>query len=225
MLILDHFRELPLKVDRTAMLKHLRRKKVLTISDVSNVLECAVITARRCMKNWNASRSCNQNGKFYTFPEIPSFDDHGLWRYEGVLFSKHGNLVETLIHFIKVSQAGMSGSEMTLLTGLSSNSSIVYQLRDNGHLRIERVGGRVALFDADKAHFERQRAAREIQQSVSMPKCEDALMILVELIKRPGIELPQIARTLRDSGRKVSEASIYKLLEKHGLLKKIPDTT
>jgi hypothetical protein len=211
--------------DKTSMLKHLHRKKVMTISQVSNALGCAVITARRRMKDWHAFRSCNQNGKFYTLPEIPSFDDHGLWRYEGVLFSKHGNLMKTLIHLIKEAEAGMSGPDVTRLMGLSSNSSIVYQLRDAGLLRIERVMGRVALFDGDVTHYQRQRAAREIQQSAQLPKCEVALLILVELIKDPGIEMHQIVRALRTNGRTVSEGSIHRLLEHYGLLKKTPDMT
>lgn len=225
MLILDHIPGAEVEIDRKLMLKHLHRKKTMTISQVSNLLGCAVITARRRMKDWHAFRSCNQNGKFYTLPEIPSFDDHGLWRYEGILFSKHGNLVKTLIHLIREAEAGMTGSDVLRLTGLSSNSSIVYQLRDAGHLRIEKVSGRVALFDSDIVHYQQQRSVREKHQSVPLPKCEDALMILVEMIKNPGASVDQIVHVMLKKHRKISAASIHKILEHYDVLKKTPDTT
>lgn len=211
--------------NRKRILKMLRRQKVTTIGEVAAKLDCVVRTAQRRFKEWNAFRSCNKNGKFYTLPEILSFDDNGLWRYEGMLFSQHGNLKDTITHLVKSSTAGLASAELESLTWVAGNNPIIYQLRDAGQIRIAKVGSRIALFDADSKRFQAQQSKRTETRSISLPKCEDGLIILVEMIKNPGIELMEIAKRLRKVGRKVSESSIQRFLDHHGLSKKNTDTS
>ncbi len=196
----------------------------MTIDCVSDLLKCSLRTVHRRFKDWRAIRSCNRNGKFYTLPEIPKFDDAGLWRYKGILFSEHGNLKETLIHLVNDSSRGLNGDELEQLTGIAANNPIIYQLRDAGHVRLERVMRRTVLFSGDDQRFRVQLTERESQRAAPLPKCEDALMVFVEMIKNPGIEPSGISRKLRKIGRKVSETSIRQLLLRHGLPKKTPAT-
>lgn len=210
--------------DRDLVLKNLKRQKVITLADVGDLLKCSLRTIHRRFKEWRALRSCNKNGKYYTLPEIPSFDDAGLWRYKGILFSTHGNLKKTLIHLVENAPAGLNSCEMEQLTGMAANNPIIYQLRDNSQIRLQRTAGRTVLFSADTQLRKAQVSERERRQVAPLPKCEDALMVFVELIKNPGIEPSQISRRLRRIGRKVSESSIQHLLARHGLSKKTPAT-
>ena len=214
-----------MEINRKSILSHMRKKKVMTIVQFSTLMCCAVITARRRQKKWKAVRSCNQNGKFYTLPEVAFFDDTGLWRYEGILFSSNGNLKETIVYLVNASQAGLNRVDLERLLGVTPKNPIVYQLRDEGLLRLEKVEGKVTLLDVNEKNYRQQRAEREKEELVSLPKCEEGLMILVEMIKNPGAELIQVKGLLRKIGCNISVASIKRFLDHHDLSKKNTDTT
>ena len=63
-----------------------RKKKVVTIQELINVLKKSIATVRRRLKKWKAFTSYNQNGRYYALPEIPKFNSFGLWKYRKVLF-------------------------------------------------------------------------------------------------------------------------------------------
>ncbi|HKL58901.1 MAG TPA: hypothetical protein VJ863_03300 [Sphaerochaeta sp.] len=41
--------------------------------------------------------SYNHNGRFYTLAGIPQFDEHGLWGYKNIRFSRFGTLMDLRI--------------------------------------------------------------------------------------------------------------------------------
>lgn len=205
------------------LLKKLRQRKVITIDESAKLFSCSVVSARRKLKAWDAFTSCNRNGKFYTLLEITDFDESGLWWYEEILFSQHGNLKNTLRHLIDTSSCGLSGKELSALTGVMPNNPIVYQLRDKGQLRLEKHEKRMVLFSIDDQNWQKQRTERSRIKPAILPKCEHAVAILIEMIKMPGIDIQGIAVRLRKRGIKILEESIKALLVKHNLLKKTPD--
>ena len=58
----------------TTVLKAFKKKKVLMIDELSGLLGCSVVTARRRLKQWKACTSYNQNGRYYVLPDIAKFD-------------------------------------------------------------------------------------------------------------------------------------------------------
>jgi hypothetical protein len=84
----------------STVIQKFKNKKVVTIVVLAAWLSCSIATARRRLKAWRAYTSYNHNGRFYTLPEIADFDDNGLWRHQGVFFSKHGNLKRTLAYLV-----------------------------------------------------------------------------------------------------------------------------
>ena len=80
------------------------------------------ITAQAKLKLWKTYTSYTQNGKYYTLPEIPQFDIHGIWQFKKVAFSKHGNLKKTIIKLVASSSAGLTGKQLCELLGLSPQS-------------------------------------------------------------------------------------------------------
>ena len=96
-----------LTMDEHDILVEFRKKKIMTIEDLRPLFQSSTITVRRRLKKWGTFTSINQNGRYYTLPEIPEFDENGLWRYHMALFSKHGNLGQTVIDLIKRFEAGL----------------------------------------------------------------------------------------------------------------------
>jgi hypothetical protein len=209
--------------ERKQVLKKLRRQKVMTLDEIAAALVCSPRSVQRRFSKWRMIKSFNQNSKYYTLPEIPKFNEYGLWYYEGIGFSQHGNLKETLIYLVAQSKAGIVAGELENLLGLASNSPVVYQMRNDGLLKMEKAFGRVTLFSANHARFQFQLHERERIGSTPLPGCEESVLILVEMIKNPEISPAQISHRLNKSGHSVNETGIRKFLEYHGLVKKTLD--
>ena len=74
-------------MDEKHVYQRFRRQKIITIDQLVKLLTSSVITARRRLKKWQTYTSINKNGRYYTLPQIPVFDENGLWWYQTVLFS------------------------------------------------------------------------------------------------------------------------------------------
>src|SRR5574341_301129 len=56
--------------------------------------------------------SYSHAGRYYTLRDIPQFDPHGLWQYQGVGFSRHGSLKTTVERLVEQSEAGRTHPEV-----------------------------------------------------------------------------------------------------------------
>jgi hypothetical protein len=67
-------------------------RKVLSIKDLSGIIRKSNRTIYRYLEQWKTYTSYNFNGSYYTLQDTPVFDKNGLWIYNDIRFSKHGNL-------------------------------------------------------------------------------------------------------------------------------------
>lgn len=204
------------------VLKKFQRIKVVTIEQLVNLLKSSVITARRRLKQWEALTSFNRNGRYYTLPGIPQFDDRGIWKYQTILFSKYGNLKQTIMELVRRSEAGLSAREVAQLVEIPSNSSIFSQLE---RVKREKHQGHFVYFSDDPETYQKQKSALDQPRAASgFPSDEQAVRILVQYIKYPQVGIEELAERVARQGRLVEPSVIRSFLEYHDLLKKIPDT-
>ena len=105
----------------------LEKAKIFNIGELASLLTCSVPNARLKLKQWQAYTSYNQNGKYYALPQVPRFDDHGLWRYKNAAFSRHGNLKKTVIHLVSVRLPGFpENSSVRFLAFHPSHFCIIF---------------------------------------------------------------------------------------------------
>lgn len=212
-------------MDISTVISSFRKEKIVTIVLLATWLSCSIPTARRRLKAWKAYTSYNHNGRYYTLPEIAQFDANGLWRYQGVCFSKHGNLKQTLVHLVTHSEQGLSGSELGELLGLQPRSFLSH-FRNHPALCREEIMGRWIWFAADPKIRDKQsqaRLAQVVTPTPRMPSDIEAVMILVDLIHHPHSGLEQIAGRLKPKGFDIDVEAIRKLLTHYDLLKKTVD--
>ena len=203
-------------------IKVFKKKKVLMIEELSGLLDSSLVTARRRLKQWEAYTSYNQNGRYYVLPDIAKFDIHGLWRHQGILFSQHGNLKQTVIALVKNSPAGLTGSQIGELVSLAPRSFLSH-FRNESQLRREMIEGRFVYFASDKATCSQQKTFRQTpmnQADMRAPTDAEAVVILVERIKHSGLPIEDLAKKLRKVGYRFSAEAIRRFLDSHGLLKK-----
>lgn len=210
----------------TAARRHLEKIKIFSIGELASVLTCSVPNARLKLKQWGAYTSYNQNGKYYTLPKIPQFNQHGLWRYKDVAFSKHGNLKKSIIHLVTASSAGLSGKQLGELLGLSPQSFLHHFRGCPGICREKYDGVYIYFSDIDEMYKKQvgQRSTLVHKSAIVTISDSEAIMILVAIIRQHGISAEEILALPEIIKSKLKPVNIQGFMEFYGLLKKIPDS-
>jgi hypothetical protein len=213
-------------MDENKVLQVFERLKIMTIDQLAKMLQSSAITVRRRLKKWNSYTSINRNGRYYTLPRIAQFDVNGLWRYQSVLFSEHGNLKQTIVWLIGQSQTGLTAGEIAKIVDLSPSSSLFTQVHKSAGISRERYGGRFVYYSGSPERYHRQKQERIASRPkvIDWPSDACAVMILVELIKHPGIDIEELAVRVAKQGYPLAPDGIGVFLRSHGLLKKTSDT-
>jgi len=204
-------------------LKIFRRRKILMLMEVAGLIRRTIYTARRWLKAQKVHRSYNKNGRYYTLPDVPEFDANGLWRWRGILFSRYGNLTETVIELIRRSEAGLDATEVGERIGLAPRSFLSAFAGRPG-LRREKTQGRFIYYAADPSLYSQQRQRRSLMSATRREPSElEAMAILVEKIKHPALSVEELCRRLRRKKLQVEPEMIWSLFARHGLgVKKTP---
>ncbi|HKK69494.1 MAG TPA: hypothetical protein VJ946_14820 [Bacteroidales bacterium] len=209
-----------------AVWHQLEKNKVFNIEDLTSLLTCSVPNARLKLKQWQAYTSYNQNGRYYTLPQVPRFNDDGLWRYKNIAFSRHGNLKKTVIHLVKTSSAGFSGKQLGEILGLSPRS-FLHHFRNCPGIHREKHDGVFIYFSDIEQVYEKQLQERKslADQSVIVTLSDpEAILILVAIIREHGISAEEIAVLPEVKKSKIKLSTIQSFMAYHGLLKKMPDS-
>ena len=207
------------------VLMKFRQEKIMTIEQLIQLLQCSAITVRRRLKKWETHTSINQNGRYYTLPEIPEFDGNGLWKYQSVLFSAYGNLKQTIIELIRRSQAGLSAADISQIIEIPSGSSYFSQIKDSDGIKREKHQGRFIYFSDAPLKYQQQKRVFGQHKIDGWPTDAQAVEILVHLVKNPGIEVEQLAIEAARPGKRFDFVTVKHFLQFHDLLKKTSDTT
>ena len=203
--------------------RFLRLKKIATLGELVLHLHCSARTVQRRLAECKALHSYNHNGRYYTLPQVPQFDSHGLWRYRGVFFSRYGNLPETFVQVVHQSPAGLTAAEAGELLGLRP-SSFLWSLRNHPGLKREKHQGLyVYLADESQRRAEQQRQRARTPPAFREPTAPEAVALLVEKIKHPALNGKALCRRLREQGLHVEPERIDAFFARHGLtVKKTP---
>lgn len=204
-------------------LKSFRRRMILTVGEVADLIDSTIHTARRRLKQWGAMTSYNHNGRYYTLPDVPEFDLNGVWHYRGVSFSRYGNLKQTVIELVRCAQAGLDAAEMRSALGVDPRSFLSAFAADPRISR-EKSRGRFVYYCADPAVYEKQRQRRwALNTKGRQPSPAEAVAILVEKIKRPKLSNEALSQRLKKQNLSVPPQIIDNLFRHHGLaVKKTP---
>ncbi|HDL86085.1 MAG TPA: hypothetical protein ENH11_07160 [Candidatus Acetothermia bacterium] len=197
-----------------------RRRKVMTLEAVAELVHSSIHTARRRLKEWRTHTSYNQNGRYYTPPDVPAFDADGLWHWRGVFFSRYGNLKQTVVELIRRSAAGLDAGEMGSLLGLDPRS-FLSSFADHPQIKREKSQGRFVYYCADRSAYSGQQQRRSVLIAEGrQPTSFEAIAILVEKIKHPALTNEALSRRLKKQKLSVEPETIKNLLVRHGLAEK-----
>jgi hypothetical protein len=213
----------PMQDATAALLRRWRRTKVLTLPELLAELRTSLRTLRRRLKGWGALASFNRNGRFYTLPEVPQYDEHGLWFHREIGFSRHGHLPQTIVALVRQSPGGLTAAELGRRLRLDPRS-FLWQFHQHPGLQREKQPGGYVYFATDPTVAERQKCVRrETRAPVPLPSAEEAIAVLVEAIQHPQRSPPQLATALQARYPHLTAEAIVALFAHHHLtLKKTP---
>jgi hypothetical protein len=201
----------------------LRLKRIATLVELAVHLQCSPRTAQRRLTQCRAIHSYNHNARYYTLPQIPQFDAHGLWRYRGVFFSRYGSLPQTFAQLVHQSPAGLTAAEAGELLGLRP-SSFLWALRDHPAVKREKYQG-LYLYWAGNADRRAAQQRQRVQARPTRPGLTEteAISILVAKIKHPAANVEALSRRLAVQRLRIEPERISELLAQHGVgVKKTP---
>ena len=203
--------------------KAFRKRKIMTLEEVAELIHNSIHTARRRLKTWQAHNSYNRNGRYYTLPDVPVFDAEGLWQWHGVFFSQHGNLKQTVVELVRRSQAGLDAGQMRSLLGLEPRS-FLSAFAVHPRIRREKAQGQFVYYSSEAAVYSTQRQRRcALSAKGRQPTAFEAIAILVEKIKHPALSNDALSRRLRTQNLSVESETIHNLFVRHDLaVKKTP---
>ena len=120
----------------------LREQTVAALPDVMAALGPRVSrrTAFRKLKDLEARTSYSHRGGYYTLDEFADFDDHGLWAFAGVRFSRAGTLVATAEAFVNDVEAGHFVDELDNRLGVGTQDAL-RKLVGDGRLTRHKLAG------------------------------------------------------------------------------------
>jgi len=185
------------------------------------------MTAWRLLRKEGYCTSYNQNAMYYTLASVPQFDDHGLWAYQDVRFSKWGTLPQTVVAVIERSPAGMTALELAEILQVRNVKPLLTQLILKQGLRREAVGGSFVYLAVEQSRHQQQLKRRTEgvrPPSPPLPELQQIIALLVEMIQHPQQTPRQWARRLRRRNIRLGAQDIravmehYQLTVKKGLL-------
>jgi len=179
---------------------------------------CSPMTLWRRLREVGYFTSYNCNAQYYTLSKIPRFDEHGLWSYRGIRFSKWGKLPHTIVGVIERSPEGMTAQELAELLHVRNPKPLLTQLMHKQQLWREALGRCFVYLAVEQSRHEQQFRRRIEQIPVrALPKPQQIVSLLVEMIRHPRQTPQQWARRLARSDIRLGIQDIRAVIEHYHL--------
>jgi hypothetical protein len=169
--------------------------------------------------------SFSHSGQYYTLEELAKFDEHGLWHYGDIGFSKHGTLLDTIVFFVNQSPVGMTNSELQLHCHSIVKAALI-DLIEKQRLSRAKPAQVYVYVSPDPTKAEEQIKKRQEMTAYSVDDAT-ALRVLLTAYRlvEGSVSSEQIADVLQKEGAKISLEVVQQVFHRYGLGKKTLDFT
>ena len=101
------------------MTKYIRSQTIVDLGALKEKFPGRSVTSiNRDLAKLRCISSYTDNSRYYTLPDTPNYDSHGLWRHGNVMFSRNATAKETVRVLIDESTAGLSHSDLQGMLGI-----------------------------------------------------------------------------------------------------------
>lgn len=201
------------------------KKKVLGTHDVIGAAHATSrMTAHRYLKKLDCLSSYTHARQFYTLGSIPEFDTDGLWHFGDISFSRHGTLIDSIIHLVQHSKNGRTNLELAKQLRVYAQNALL-GLFKKGKIQRKEFNGVYVYVSSDP-----EIALKQMEKRT---KCGDerplpdwiVVEVLVATIKslkgKPNSS--EVIIYLSQYGSSVTREQVEQVFEEHDLVKKTLD--
>jgi hypothetical protein len=167
--------------------------------------------------------SYTHTGRYYTLGSVPEFDADGLWRYQGIGFSRAGTLKATVQRLVETSDAGRTQHELHLRLGVRVHNPLLDLVEDTklGREAIENEYVYVAAArPRATVQLGRRRALVTAGAAGAPPPAAIEVEVLIEVIHGTRVPPPAavtVAARLGARGIRTNVSEVAAVLDRHGL--------
>jgi hypothetical protein len=184
---------------REALSKLFLRQRVADLETLCRILKTTSrMSVFRRLSLLGYLTSYSHNGRYYTLNHVPEFDADGLWRSQGVCFSRHGSLKATVEHLVQMAEAGRTHPELSVRLQVRVHNTLLDLVQQE---RIRRVPlGTIYLYLSTDPHMATaQIAQRELEASAAAAEpTEQAAPLRPALVIEVLVEVIEGARAIPD---------------------------
>lgn len=214
---------------RSALEKLFARRPVADLPQLGEALGTrSRMSIFRRLSSLGYVSSYSHTGRYYTLTTVADFDADGLWRYQGIGFSRDGTLKATVFRLVEVSDAGRTQRELQVRLGVRVHNPLL-ELVESKRLGRESFEAEYIYVAAKRAHAAAQMQQRRGSLAALAPVMVAAPSIEVEVLLEVihGTPLPDpnaelLSARLAARGIRVNLAEVAAVLERHGLKKRSP---
>jgi hypothetical protein len=151
--------------DEDAVQSFLQNQKIATLEELKKALgSTSTMTVFRKLKPLGYRTSYSHRGKYYTLEGTPRFDQQGLWEYDSVWFSQHGNLLSTSQWFVETADAGLTATELQSMVHVEVKEPLL-QLYRQKRIARKKIEDLYVYLARDPGQQRSQRLRREDRQA------------------------------------------------------------
>mgnify|MGYP001559742201 FL=1 len=216
----------------SAELRSLFRKA--PVMEMSQLEQAVAPRSRRSLfrdlSSLGYASSYSHTGRYYTLSSVAEFDADGLWRFQGIGFSRDGTLKATVQRLVEVSDAGRTQRELQVRLGVRVHNPLL-ELVEHKQLGRQSLDSEYVYVASRRAfaaaQLERRRDLVAAQAARPAIVAEPSLEVEVLLEVLHGVRLPEpdakrLTARLEARGIRASLAEVAAVLERHGLKKTPP---
>lgn len=128
-------------IDSAQLLSGFQQKPVMTLKELKRTLHTPCrMTVLRALARRGYISSYSHRGKYYSLASIARYNGYGIWRYQGVCFSRQGTLKNTLTHLIDHSSQGYTAAELTRIVTVKVEDAVLALVRERRISRKKLLG-------------------------------------------------------------------------------------
>lgn len=217
------------KEQRLQFLKaFIQRKKLVTLDQLlgQQELNCCEKTIRNEIKTVEGITSYTHRGKYLSLHEVSRFDKNGIWFYQEVGFSKHGNSLKTIVALINQNHEGLSREELEEILRIKISKQIQILLQQDQLHRVK-IGSKYQYLPEAIAKNKKKRLRllniENIEEYHDAKVSSSDLVALLKAVlieKKVQIDVKNLKRFAQKYCLKIPLKKIEQLLLKYNLTEK-----
>lgn len=143
------------------LLKYVIKTKIAVLEELKRLLKTqSRTTVFRKLKKLDYITSCSHKGKYYSLNSIAEYNEHGIWQYKSVIFSKYGTVKKTLEFLIENSSEGRAAFELSVILGVKVEDVLLDLIKSKRIIR-KVISGKYVYYSKKPNQYKKQELTRK----------------------------------------------------------------